>query len=333
MRKFYTSILFVCLAALSMGAYVQPDPGGRDGWLIDTAQGDLLQMRAGVVVGRVSSAGVYTPTAGITLSGDLTLENGETIKNDNNGEIEFGDTVEDTAWSWGTNSLIYSSDTGVVEIDFGALATTLTFTNDGSLSTGVANTFTWLENGEDWVQTFNTNAIDHGTTTGVTHHDWGDIGVKTTNLIGYLDSAYFCGNAANATTSVFMPPLQEQAADMTTFVYGAAGCDGLDNTTEGSGDAVLNGNGALAINVFGIHCGISAAGTDDTYTWQLRDDGSDVTGITCNVTLDGSIQTCEKLLDVPVVMAAGSLMAIQSEADSNDDVSSADTECVIYYSQ
>jgi hypothetical protein len=166
----------------------------------------------------------------------------------------------------------------------------------------------------------------------VTRVDYEDIGVRTTTPLFMVKHIYFCGDPANATTSVYMPPLQNQADDMTTYTYGAAGCAGLDNTTETSGDAVVNGNGALALLVHGMACAISAIGTDDTYTWTLRDDTEDVTGVTCSVTLDGNIQQCTVLLDAPVTIAAGSLIAIKSEASTDDNVSAGESECVVFAS-
>ena len=77
----------------------------------------------------------------IDVTGDITLENDELIKNDNNGEIEFGNGTEDTAFSWTANSLDLSSDTGVVEIDFGALDS-LVGLNALAFDVAVANTIT-----------------------------------------------------------------------------------------------------------------------------------------------------------------------------------------------
>jgi hypothetical protein len=66
----------------------------------------------------ISIAGAAT-LVGIDTTGDITLENDEVIKNDNNGEIEFGNGTEDTAFAWGTNELQVSSDTAVVTVNWG----------------------------------------------------------------------------------------------------------------------------------------------------------------------------------------------------------------------
>jgi hypothetical protein len=198
---------------------------------------------------------------------------------------------------------------GNLQFGTGGAGVDYTLTADGETNDG---TLTWKEDESLW--------------------DFTDAIKTPTPLLG-LKTAYFCGNGANATTAVYMPPVipGTEAADGSTYEYGEAGCDGLDNTTETSGDDYIQGNGALAISVVGMACGISAAGTDDTYTFQLRDDAADVTGVTCNVTLDGSIQECTVLLDAPVVMAAGSLAAVKNVASTDDNVSAADVECVVFY--
>lgn len=279
-----------------------------------------------------SDTGVVAHDFGAT-GASLILANDETIKNDNDGEIELGDGSEDMAFSFGTNACVLSSDTGVVELDVGAVGTTLKLANDQVIVSDTADEIELGNGTEDISFGFGTsNEATVTTDTGVTRVDFEDIGVKTSLPLMMVRSAYFCGNGANATTAVYMPPVQvSTAADMTTYEYGAAGCDGLDNTTETSGDDYLEGNGALAAKVVGMACAISAAGTDDTYTFQLRDDAADVTGVTCDVTLDGAIQQCSVLLDAPVTVAAGSLWAVESAADTDDDVSSADVECVVFY--
>jgi len=250
MKKILSILAFACIAAMTMGAYVTPDPGGRDGWQIDTATGNIIVMRAGTVVMTISS------------SGDLTI-------------------VDD-----------------------------LTVTDDLAV-TGLATV------GETLVVTGLTTATG---------------GIKSTLPLLMVQSAYFCGNGANATTAVYMPSVGHWLADdLTTFTYGAAGCDGLDDTTETSGDGLLQGSGALAVKVMGMACGISAAGTDDVYTFQLRDDTADVTGVTCDVTLDGAIQACSVILDAPVTLAAGSLIAVKNVAATDDNVSAADVECQVFF--
>lgn len=372
MRKLPTSLALVFLAALTMGARVQPDPGGRDQFLVDTANGDLLVMRAGVVVGKFSSAGLFTPTTSIAtttslavgtslsvattsvFTGDATFdgaagavtlgtggtivgENAETLDNATDGEWCLngagGTNNEDLCFDLETtaNAATLTSNTGVVNLDLAAVGTTVTLANDQTI---VSDTNEEIQFGdtEDTSLGFGTaNEVTVTTDTGVTRWDFEAIGVRTTVPLFETRVVYFCGNGANATAAVYMPPVQNTiAADMTTYDFGEAGCDGLDSTTETSGDGLLNGNATRAAQIIGMSCGISAAGTDDTYTFTLRDDTADVTGVTCNVTLDGAIQTCQIVLDAPVAVAAGSLWAVKSVASDNDDVSSADVECHVY---
>lgn len=68
----------------------------------------------------ITTAGAAT-LVGVDTTGDITLQNDELIKNDNNGEIEFGNGTEDTAIAWGSNELQWTSDTGVVGVEWGAL--------------------------------------------------------------------------------------------------------------------------------------------------------------------------------------------------------------------
>lgn len=154
-----------------------------------------------------------------------------------------------------------------------------------------------------------------------------------TNPMTLLGQAYFCGQGANGTTATYIPPVVWSLADdMTTYVYGAAGCDGLDNTTETSGDGVILGGAGSALKIVGMACAVDDGGTDDVYTFQLRDDAADVTGATCSVTLDGSgFDTCSVRLAAPVTAAAGSLMAIEQAAATDDDCSACDTECTVFY--
>lgn len=77
----------------------------------------------------------------IDVVGNITLENDEVIKNDNNGEIELGDGTEDTAFAWGTNELQLSSDTGVVTVNWGDLDA-FTGLNTVAFDGAVANTIT-----------------------------------------------------------------------------------------------------------------------------------------------------------------------------------------------
>lgn len=225
----------------------------------------------------VNCGRVNTLTDPVTLTTTLTLENGGTILNDTDGEIQFGEASEDISLGFATsNEVVVSTDTGVTRVDFGS------------------------------------------------------IGVKTAAPMMLLSSQLFCGQGANGTTTSYIGPvLPSLADDMRTYVFGAAGCDGLDSTTEATADAVVSYG---AIKVVGMQCLIDDGGTDDVYTFYGRDDTANITGLTCTVTLDGANNdTCTVILDEPVTVAAASAMAVSQAAATNDDCSSCDTECRIFY--
>lgn len=141
-----------------------------------------------------------------------------------------------------------------------------------------------------------------------------------------LDSLRFCGQGPNATTAVYLSP---DTFDGNGTLPGSAHCDSEDNTTEATADEVLFN---YAIYVSGMRCEISTGGTDDTVTFQLRDDTADVSGMTCNVTVDGaSAQTCQVLDSTPATIAAGSALAMDVVASTDDDLSALDVLCTIYY--
>jgi len=143
---------------------------------------------------------------------------------------------------------------------------------------------------------------------------------------GGLTNAYrFCGQGANGSTTSFVGPVPigSNGADYTT---GAAGCDALDNTTEATADGPPD---AFGYTVNGMICSIADGGTDDTYTFQLRDDAADVTGVTCAVVLNGAGTDVCSISDVSVVVAAGSAVAVSQTGD-DDNCSACDTECLVF---
>jgi len=115
------------------------------------------------------------------LGTTLTLANDQTIVSDTNNEIQFGDNSEDISLGFGTgNTVELSSDTGVVAFDFGAVGTTITFTNDATLATGTANKLTWAENSEDWTWEFGSNVVNFESSTGVVGIDFAAVGTTLT---------------------------------------------------------------------------------------------------------------------------------------------------------
>lgn len=251
--------------------------------------------------------------AGVTHLGSLTLEE----------DLIVGDDLTVTDDATITGDLTVTTTT--------TLNSTVTLENDEVIKNDTNNEIEFGNGTEDISLGFGTsNECTVTTDSGVTRVDFGSIGVKTDTPLTILDSQHFCGQGANGATSSYIGPvLKSAAADETTYVFGAAGCDGLDSTTEATADNPLNRAGA--INVVGMACTITDGGTDDAYAFQLRDDTADVTGVTCSITLDGSgTDVCSVILDAPVAVAHGSAMAVK-QTGTDDDCSGCDTECYVYF--
>lgn len=136
----------------------------------------------------------------------------------------------------------------------------------------------------------------------------------------------FCGQGPNGTTTSYVGPVPigSNGAD---YSVAAAGCDALDSTTEATADAVPF---SFAYSVTGMICSITDGGTDDVLTFQARDDTANITGVTCNVTLDGSgTEVCSVDL-AGVSVAAGSTVAVSAVAATDDDCSLCDIECYLF---
>lgn len=73
MRQLIALVALVLFPSLALAAYVQPDPGGRDGWVVDTVTNGLVLRRAGTDVLKVSSSGDVTIMGG---AGSLTCNDG-----------------------------------------------------------------------------------------------------------------------------------------------------------------------------------------------------------------------------------------------------------------
>jgi len=285
----------------------------------------------------INSGRTNVLTSPVTLTADLTLANGEKIDNDTDGTVylqgaggtnneDLGIDLETTA-----NAAALISTTSVTTLDLAAVGTTVKLANDQTIVSDTNNEIQLGDGTEDVSFGFGTsNEVTVTTDTGVTRVDFEDIGVKTSVPLFLLAEQHFCGQGANGTTPTYIGPvLQSLADDMRTYVYGAAGCDGLDNTTEATADAPLDR--IQALEVHGMVCSVTG-GTDDVYTFQLRDDTADVTGVTCNVTLDGGLQTCQVILDAPVTVATASALAVKQVAATDDNCSACDTECFVYFS-
>lgn len=132
----------------------------------------------------------------------------------------------------------------------------------------------------------------------------------------------FCGQGPNGTTSVFGAPVTLWAP------IGGTDCDAAESTTEGTADEVVH---LVAWNPTKMTCAIVDGGTDDTLTFQLRSAEGDVSGMTCNVTLDGSgVEECTVSDTTPETIAANATVAVEAVASTDDDCTGCDFECIVW---
>jgi signal peptide peptidase SppA len=110
---------------------------------------------------------------------EIILKNDETIKNDNNGEIELGNGTEDVAFSFGSNTVVLSTDTSVAEFDFGSVGTTLKLANDQTIVSDEDNYIKFADGTESIEFGFATsNTVDFTSDDGVNIWDFAATGSK-----------------------------------------------------------------------------------------------------------------------------------------------------------
>jgi signal peptide peptidase SppA len=139
----------------------------------------------------------------------LTLANDQTIVSDTDNEIQIGDNSEDISFGFsGANIVDLSSDTGVVQIDFAAVGTTLTLANDQTIISDTDNEIQFGDNNEDISLGFGTgNTVEITSDSGVTKVDFTTINLETDGTFQVLGSGATIGweagsgaNTACATT-------------------------------------------------------------------------------------------------------------------------------------
>jgi len=207
-----------------------------------------------------------------------------------------------------------SGAAGAITFDAGD-ETMVLFDNDSTaLDIGAAGNTSMLR--------FDTTDSNEGVIVG------GYINMQTNPLAAMLGEIRFCGQASNGATTNYVGPQVEDDMD-TDLTYGGAGCDGKDNTTEANADEVYSPG--FDFKPVAMMCSVDDGGTDDTLTFQLRDDTADVTGMTCGIVLDGSgFDHCTVQDGTPATVAAASAIAI-SIAATDDDCSGCDVECRVYF--
>ncbi len=141
-----------------------------------------------------------------------------------------------------------------------------------------------------------------------------------------LHAIRFCGQGPNGATPNYMGPvlLDDTEADL---AFGGAGCDALDSTTETTADAPWHAS--FAFKPVAMVC-TTTCGIDDDMTLLMREDVSDVTGMTCDITLSGSAAQCSVRLTSPETVAANSALAIRMVNDGSNNCSAGDVECIVY---
>lgn len=159
--------------------------------------------------------------------------------------------------------------------------------------------------------------------------------LNVTVLAGKLGEIRFCGNGPNATTATYIGPITETSIinatageqDPVDTTFGSSFCDGQDNTTEATADAVWHPS--FAYKPVAMVC-TSTCGTDDTMTLQLRDDAASVSGMTCNITLAGAAAQCSVVDATPETVAANSAIAVRVVNSTDDNCSAGDVECRVF---
>jgi len=315
-NKFYaiaTTIFLVVIIPLSVMAYV----GGTSNVIsllrifadsdfttpsVATAAGELYVEGDLESDGNLNVAGTSTLTGATTQTGDLTCAGGA-------GALTFS----------GSASSVVVDDNDTTALLIG--------------STDQLNLIT-IDTGND----AETVVITGTTATDAFHVDVGeaifDEGVDIAIPALALEVIRFCGNGSATGAAEYMGPvlLDDTEADL---AFGGAGCDGLDNAVEGTADAPWHAAFAfkpVAMVCVGACTGASAA--NDVITYQMREDTSDVAGLTCAApawTGDGVPQQCAVRLQAPETVSAGSAVAIKfTGTDDACDDAGDDFECLVY---
>lgn len=333
-------------------AFCAGAPGALDILCLDSTDAS-----PGVVI-----TGITTQTALHVDAGDTQLDEDLTV-GDGTAATDFAVTFNgednDGVVTWMEDESLFDFDNGLQvdkssTIGDGTAATDYSLTFNGEDSDGVV---TWMEdesrfdlaghvlfgagaagvdyaltvNGEDndgsitYMEDEDAFAFDNDVTVG------NDLTVTAAANVAVpamlLTQVRFCGNGSNGNTPMYNGPVLESDMD-NDMTFGGAVCDANDSTTETDvdDDAVVG----FAYKPTGMVCAIAAGGTDDTVTFQLREDQSDVTGITCNVVMDGAAaKQCSVRLSSPETVAAGSLVDIKIVAE-NEDLTAIDAECRVF---
>lgn len=230
------------------------------------------------------------------------FSNGLSIDNSTNNTFKWTENSEDLIWTFGSNAISLSSSTGVTSIDFGTIDITLdelTLENGLKITNTPNNKMVWLENSENLVWTFGTNAITVSSDSGVASVDYGTIDLATDALdlsegnitnAGQIDADLLDADGAALQIGDGDETLYLQSSDWTIGTTGdmtgigaitADGIVSLDNTTDATstvtGSFHTDGGAGIAKSLF--VGGVTTFGTD----------GSGVDVIMYSTTADDSL--------------------------------------------
>lgn len=313
MKRFMCIIvLIVLLSASAFGQVARPGTTPR--W--DRMVAWILNGQETLTYKTLTSPTITGAT--ITTASYITFSNGLRIDNTTNNAFTWLENSENLKWTFGTNAITVSSDSGVTSVDFGAInlatdeldlsegnitnageiaadlldadgsglqvgdgdETVYIYSSDWAISTtgaltaiaGVTfdnglyihnvtnNKFTWLENGENLVWTFATDAITVASDSGVASIDFGTINLAT-DALDLSD-----GNIAN----VGNVALDSIHADGSAIVLGKS----TATTTINTSDWGISATGAVTgVNsvVFDYALKIDNL-TNNAFTWLENDE-------------------------------------------------------------
>lgn len=138
-------------------------------------------------------------------------------------------------------------------------------------------------------------------------------------------SIRFCGVGPNGTTANYLGPVLPDTMD-TDMVFGGAGCDALDDTTEGAADEPWHA--AFVPLATSLLCTTSCAAAG-TLTLSTRSAAAVLDAdLSCDILL-GTETQCVALDPSPTAVAAGATVAIKVVNDGAGDCTGGDVECIV----
>jgi len=331
---------------------------------VSTSDGELFVEGDIESDGNLNVAGTATFTSGVsgnlTVSGDLDVDGGAgaldftgsgassvLLADNDSTALLIGSTGVLNLMTFDTfdngETVKISGTTGATSLDvavgLASFAEPASFLDYIELSDGLRidqsanNKLTITEGSETWETTVSSNALDVASSTGIAEINYTSIALNSATVSTHLMEMRFCGNSSDGATSTYTSFVNTRWT--TNYEYGGTGCDGEDSTTETSADEIYHAG--FAFKPVAMACVITCTGAsaaNDLVAFQLRDDVTDVTGMTCSAQLagDGVPVQCTVRDPTPATVAAGSTIAMQMTG-VDDDCNDAgdDVECLVYF--